>query len=66
MVLFGASGDLTSRPLMAAPQVAETKFLPPGFTVLGSANTDWCTDDFRQSTPTRLGTFTLRRRTLKC
>jgi glucose-6-phosphate 1-dehydrogenase len=49
MVLFGASGDLTSRLLMPAiAQLAEAGLLPPGFTVLGSANTGWSTDDFRQ------------------
>ncbi len=49
MVLFGASGDLTSRLLMpAVAQLAEAGLLPPGFTVLGSANTDWSTEDFRQ------------------
>ena len=49
MVLFGASGDLTSRLLIpAVAQLAEAGLLPPGFTVLGSANTDWSTDDFRQ------------------
>jgi glucose-6-phosphate 1-dehydrogenase len=49
MVLFGASGDLTSRLLMpAVAQLADAGPLPPGFTVLGSANTDWSTDDFRQ------------------
>ena len=49
MVLFGASGDLTSRLLMpAVAQLAEAGLLPPGFTVLGSANTDWSTDEFRQ------------------
>src|SRR5258707_11807794 len=48
MVLFGASGDLTSRLLMPAiAQLAEAGLLPPGFTVLGSANTDWSTEDFR-------------------
>jgi len=49
MVLFGASGDLTSRLLMpAVAQLAEAGFLPPGFTIAGSANTNWSTDDFRQ------------------
>ena len=49
MVLFGASGDLASRLLMpAVAQLAEAGLLPPGFTVLGSANTDWSTGDFRQ------------------
>lgn len=49
MVLFGASGDLTSRLLMpAVAQLADADLLPPGFTVVGSANTDWSTEDFRQ------------------
>jgi glucose-6-phosphate 1-dehydrogenase len=49
MVLFGASGDLSSRLLMPAlAQLAEAGLLPPGFTVLGSASTGWSTDDFRQ------------------
>ena len=49
MVLFGASGDLTSRLLMpAVAQLAEAGLLPPEFTILGSADTDWSTEDFRQ------------------
>ena len=49
MVLFGASGDLTSRLLMpAVAQLAEADLLPPGFTIVGSANTGWSTEDFRQ------------------
>ena len=56
MVLFGASGDLTSRLLMpAVAQLAEAGLLPPGFTVLGSANTDWSTEDFRQHIASELG-----------
>jgi len=48
MVLLGASGDLTSRLLMpAVAQLAEADLLPPGFTIVGSANTDWSTEDFR-------------------
>jgi glucose-6-phosphate 1-dehydrogenase len=48
MVLLGASGDLTSRLLMpAVAQLAEVDRLPPGFTIVGSANTDWSTEDFR-------------------
>ena len=36
MVLFGASGDLTSRLLMPAiAQLAEAGLLPPGFTMAG-------------------------------
>jgi glucose-6-phosphate 1-dehydrogenase len=49
MVLFGASGDLTSRLLMpAVAQLAEADLLPPRFAIVGSANTDWSTEDFRQ------------------
>jgi glucose-6-phosphate 1-dehydrogenase len=48
MVLLGASGDLTSRLLMpAVAQLAEVDRLPPGFTIVGSANADWSTEDFR-------------------
>lgn len=56
MVLLGASGDLTSRLLMPAiAQSAETGRLPPGFTVLGAANTDWSTEEFRQHIASELG-----------
>jgi len=49
MVLFGASGDLTSRLLLpAVAQLAEAQLLPPGLTIVGSDLTDWSTDDFRQ------------------
>jgi len=56
MVLFGASGDLASRLLMPAiAQLAAAKLLPAGFTIVGSANTDWSTDDFRQHIADGLG-----------
>jgi glucose-6-phosphate 1-dehydrogenase len=49
MVLFGASGDLTSRLLLpAVAQLAEDDLLPAGFTLVGSDITDWSNDDFRQ------------------
>ena len=49
MLLFGASGDLTKRLLLpAVAQLAEAGLLPPGFTILGSSNVDWSTDDFQQ------------------
>ena len=49
MVIFGASGDLTSRLLMPAiAQLAEADLLPPGLTIMGAANTDWSGEDFRQ------------------
>jgi glucose-6-phosphate 1-dehydrogenase len=49
MVLFGASGDLTSRLLMpAVAQLAEHELLPRQFTIVGSATSDWSTEEFRQ------------------
>jgi glucose-6-phosphate 1-dehydrogenase len=49
MVLFGASGDLTSRLLMpAVAQLAEAELLPQPFTIVGSANRDWTTEEFRR------------------
>jgi glucose-6-phosphate 1-dehydrogenase len=49
MVLFGASGDLTSRLLMpAVAQLAEAELLPQRFTIVGSAISDWSSDQFRQ------------------
>ena len=55
MVLLGASGDLTSRLLIPAlAQLAEDDLLPPGFTILGSSNAEWSTDDFRQHIATGL------------
>jgi glucose-6-phosphate 1-dehydrogenase len=49
MVLFGASGDLTSRLLLpAVAQLAEAELLPPGLTIIGSDITDWSSDEFRQ------------------
>ena len=48
MILFGASGDLTSRLLLpAVAQLAEDQQLPPAFSILGTANTDWSTEDFQ-------------------
>jgi glucose-6-phosphate 1-dehydrogenase len=49
MVLFGASGDLTSRLLMpAVAELVEAGLLPEGFAIVGSAVTDWSNEDFRQ------------------
>jgi glucose-6-phosphate 1-dehydrogenase len=49
VVLFGASGDLTSRLVMPAiAQLANEDRLPAGFHVVGSANTDWTTADFQE------------------
>lgn len=49
MVLFGASGDLTSRLLMpAVAQLAEAELLPQPFTIVGSALRDWSSEEFRE------------------
>jgi glucose-6-phosphate 1-dehydrogenase len=49
MILFGASGDLTSRLLMpAVAQLAEAELLPRPFTIVGSATSDWSSAEFRQ------------------
>jgi glucose-6-phosphate 1-dehydrogenase len=55
VVLFGASGDLTSRLLLPAiAQLVEAGLLPPGLTILGAADEDWSTDDFRQHIAAKL------------
>ena len=55
MVLLGASGDLTSRLLLpAVAQLAQADLLPPGFTIVGAANTEWSTEDFRAHIATEL------------
>ena len=49
MILFGASGDLTSRLLMpAVAQLAEAELLPRPFTIVGSATRKWSSEEFRQ------------------
>ena len=48
MVIFGVSGDLTSRKLMPALyDLYVTVPLPPGFTIIGISRRDWSDDDFR-------------------
>ena len=48
LVIFGASGDLTSRKLMPALQDLEKQgFLNERFTVVGVARTEMSDDDFR-------------------
>jgi glucose-6-phosphate 1-dehydrogenase len=49
LVVFGASGDLTSRKLMPAlAQLAGNRRLPPAFAVVGVARTELSDDDFRK------------------
>ncbi len=48
LVIFGASGDLTSRKLMPAlAELIDRKFLPEHFSVVGVARTEMSDDDFR-------------------
>lgn len=55
MVIFGASGDLTSRLLLPAMSLlAERDSLPAGLTIVGAANTEWSTQDFREHIAARL------------
>jgi glucose-6-phosphate 1-dehydrogenase len=50
LVIFGASGDLTSRKLMPAlAQLHEVGQLPPGFSVLGIARDDWGPHHLREA-----------------
>ena len=49
MVIFGVSGDLTSRKLMPALyDLAVGQPLPEGFSVVGVARRDWSDEDFRE------------------
>src|SRR5438105_8843933 len=48
-IIFGASGDLTSRKLMPAIEnLALRRLLPGGFSVVGVARTEMSDDDFRE------------------
>lgn len=48
MVIFGATGDLTSRKLVPALyNLARERRLPAGFSVVGFARRDWSDDYFR-------------------
>src|SRR5437588_1060125 len=49
LVVFGASGDLTSRKLMpAVARLALRRLLPGGFSVVGVARTEMDDEDFRE------------------
>ncbi len=49
LVIFGASGDLTSRKILPAlANLAERGRLHEGFTVIGVARTEWSDEEFRQ------------------
>ncbi len=50
MVIFGATGDLTSRKLVPALyNLQRDRLLPHGFSVVGFARRDWSDDFFRQT-----------------
>ncbi len=49
LVIFGASGDLTTRKLMPAlAELIDRKFLPEHFSVVGVARTEMSDEDFRK------------------
>ncbi|MFT4037037.1 MAG: glucose-6-phosphate dehydrogenase [Thermomicrobiales bacterium] len=49
MVIFGVSGDLTSRKLMPALyDLAVDSSLPEGFSIVGVSHRDWSDDQFRE------------------
>jgi glucose-6-phosphate 1-dehydrogenase len=49
LIVFGASGDLTSRKLMPAiERLSRRGLLPPAFSVVGIARTEMSDDDFRK------------------
>ena len=63
LVIFGASGDLTSRKLMPAlAQLHEVGKLPPGFSVLGIVRDDWGTHHLREALEHYAGDVSLRSR----
>ena len=63
LVIFGASGDLTSRKLMPAlAQLHEAGQLPPGFSVLGIARDDWGTHRLREALERYAGDVSLQSR----
>jgi glucose-6-phosphate 1-dehydrogenase len=49
LVVFGGSGDLTSRKLLpAVARLAQRRLLPTAFSVVGVARTEWSDEDFRR------------------
>src|SRR5215212_9516905 len=55
MVIFGVSGDLTSRKLMPALyDLAISHPLPEGFTIVGVSHRDWSDDEFRDQMKTAI------------
>ncbi len=61
MVIFGVSGDLTSRKLMPALyDLYVTVPLPPGFTIIGISRRPWSDDDFREEMRKAVSEFATR------
>ncbi|HRA49157.1 MAG TPA: glucose-6-phosphate dehydrogenase, partial [Thermomicrobiales bacterium] len=61
MVIFGVSGDLTSRKLMPALyDLSVTVPLPPGFSIIGISRRDWSDDDFRAEMRKAVSEFATR------
>ena len=58
LVIFGASGDLTSRKLIPALcNLAEDDYLPDNFIVIGSSRSKLSDDDFRANYLPRITSF---------
>ena len=63
LVIFGVSGDLTSRKLMPAlAQLHEAGQLPPGFSVLGIGRDDWGPHRLREALERYAGDVSLQSR----
>src|SRR3954467_8868572 len=61
MVIFGVSGDLTSRKLMPALyDLYVTVPLPPDFTIIGISRRPWSDDDFREEMRKAVSEFATR------
>src|SRR5580700_7964412 len=61
-VIFGASGDLGRRKLFPALyNLAVSRLLPPGTSILGFATTERSDDDFRQMMREAVGQFSRRK-----
>jgi glucose-6-phosphate 1-dehydrogenase len=61
-VIFGASGDLTRRKLIPALyNLAHSRLLPPGFSVVGFAMTEISTDQYRENMKAACAEFSRRK-----
>jgi glucose-6-phosphate 1-dehydrogenase len=61
-VIFGASGDLTRRKLVPALyNLAVSRLLPPGMSIVGFALTEMSEDDFRKSMHDAVAEFSRRK-----